>query len=97
MQSFKLDYRPFPPELHGKIRGITGVKPNGKTIVLIDSTLSETERKKTLKHELAHIVLGHFLDTEQRDVMELEAEAEAKADSMTEEELNGLLQWQITA
>lgn len=97
MQNFRLIYKPFPPEFHGQIGGVTGGKPGGRLTVLIDSTLSEAERKKTLKHELAHIALGHFLDTEQREVMELEAEADAKADSMTDAELNSLMQWQITA
>lgn len=95
MQNFRLIYKPFPPEFHGQLGGVTGGKPGGRLTVLIDSLLSEKEQKKTLKHELAHIALGHFSDTEERGVTELEAEADAKADSMTEEELETLLKWAI--
>lgn len=95
MQNFRLFYKPFPPEYHGIIKGATGGKPGGRLTILIDSLLSAAEQKKTLKHELAHIALGHFSDTEERGVTELEAEADAKAESMTEEELETLLKWAI--
>ena len=102
MQNFRLIYKPFPPEIHGQIGGITGGKPGGRLTVMIDSTLTEEEQKKTLKHELAHIALGHLEDDRAnranylKNVMELEAEADAKAGSMTEAEFNSLMQWQIT-
>lgn len=101
MQKFKIMYRPFPTELHGKIGGVTGGKPGGVLVVMIDNTLPEAEQKKTLKHELSHIVLGHLEDDRTdrknylKNVMELEAEADAKADSMTDEELNALLKLAI--
>ena len=94
MQNFRLKYKPFPPELHGQLAGITGGKPDGNLTVIIDSTLSEEEQKKTLKHELAHIALGHFQNTG-RDMMRLEEEADAKADRMTDTELEALMQWAI--
>jgi Zn-dependent peptidase ImmA (M78 family) len=58
--------------------------------VLIDSTLSEAEQKKTLKHELAHIILNHF-ELDDRDIEEIEAEADAKAAIMTDAEMEALV------
>lgn len=90
MQSFRIKYKPFPANIRGIIRGITGGEPGGMLTVLIDSTLSETEQRKTLKHELAHIVLNHF-ELDDRDIKEIEAEADAKAAIMTDAEMEALV------
>lgn len=90
MQNFRIRFKPFPPEVHGLIGGVTGGKPGGMLTVLIDSTLPEDEQKKTLKHELAHIFLNHF-DQDERDIEDIEAEADATAASMTDAEMERLL------
>lgn len=90
MQDFRIIYKPFPPEFHGQIGGVTGGKPGGRLTVLIDSLLSEKEQKKTLKHELAHIILNHF-ELDDRDIEEIEAEADAKAAIMTDAEMEALV------
>jgi len=90
MQNFRIKYKPFPADVHGIIGGVTGGKPGGMLTVLIDSTLSEAEQKKTLKHELAHIILNHF-ELDDRDIEEIEAEADAKAAIMTDAEMEALV------
>lgn len=90
MQKFRIRYKPFPAELHGEICGMVGGKPGGMLTVLIDSTLSDEEQKRTLKHELAHIFLEH-LNQEDRTYKDVEAEADAAAARMTDTELEALL------
>lgn len=95
MKQFKLQYIPFVEEIRGYVRGIARMDvKRGRYYIYIDSTLPQDQQKWTLKHELAHIYLGH-LDNPERDVEEVEAEADAKADTMTDEELNELLKWAI--
>lgn len=94
MQHYKLRYLQFPEELRGEIYGMT-LQENGKLTVFIDSSMTEAEQKKNLKHELAHIFLGHLEAVEQRPETELEAEAIAFSDYMTDEDLEALLKWAI--
>ena len=86
---YRIIYKAFPAALRGVVRGLTSLRGNLYT-VLIDALLDDPERKETLKHELAHIVLGHLLD-DQRSVEDLEREADAYAAAMTEEELQQLI------
>lgn len=94
MRHYKLRYKSFPEELRGEVYGAT-LQANGKLTVLIDKSMSATEQKKALMHELAHISLGHFEASEQRPATELEEEAIAVSDRMTDEELEALLKWAI--
>ena len=86
---YKIIYKPFPEPLRGIVRALTSLQGNLYTI-LIDALLDDSERKEAIKHELSHIVLGHFLD-DQRSVEELEAEADAHAAVMTDDELIRLM------
>lgn len=85
----KIIYKAFPEPLSGSVRGMTQLRGD-LYIVLVDALLDDSERKETLKHELSHIVLGHFLD-DQRSVEELEAEADSHAAVMTDDELIRLM------
>lgn len=101
MQSFRLYYWDFPDAMHNKVGAVT-VRQNDDLIVMIDSSQPEGTQNHFLRHELAHIALNHlsmqppgdasdydgFIDSES-----LEAEADAYADRMTEEELNQLMQY----
>lgn len=86
-------YKCFPDALKGSVRGFTSTR--GKSyIIMIDSDLGDPERKKTLKHELSHILLGHFEDQD-RSVDELEREAIDHAEAMTDDELDQLLRYAV--
>lgn len=107
MTPFSLKYVPFPEDLHGKIPGFTVVKGNDY-FILIDSNMPESEQTHILKHELAHIVLNHQeltkpveeINTFGDDMfgpgwLTREAEADAYADAMTDQEFQTLLSYQI--
>lgn len=88
MGKYKVIYKAFPDALRGVVRGLTSFRGD-LYIILIDACLSDSEREKTLKHELSHILLGHFID-DQKSVEEMEREADQHADMMTENEFNML-------
>lgn len=88
MERFRVVYKAFPDALRGIVRGFTSFR--GKMyVILIDACLSDSEREKTLKHELSHILLGHFID-ERKSVEEMEREADRYANVMTDDEFNML-------
>ena len=98
MMPFKVVYQVFPPGLHGIICGGVERRKNGY-IILIDSLLTDEEKDHTLRHELSHIILNHFEDVPEdadhgffcRSETQ-EAEAEEYANSMTDAELESLMQ-----
>lgn len=93
MKNFKLEYRPFPAEAQGVIFGF--ISSEGRVPrIMIDSTRDEQTQRKALRHEIAHLMLGH-VDNLGAALGELEAEADAAAANMTEAELEALLQWAI--
>ena len=107
MQRFKLERRPFPAELQGQIPGFT-FQCGEQCIVIIDSTAPEETQEKTLRHELAHLVLNHLEQT--KPIKEInsfgddmfgdgwidrEREADRYAEQMTAAELAELMQWAI--
>jgi Zn-dependent peptidase ImmA (M78 family) len=93
MKNFKLEYRPFPAEAQGVIFGF--ISSAGRVPrIMIDSTRDEQTQRKALRHELAHLMLGH-VDNLNADLGELEAEADAAAANMTEEDIKALLQWAL--
>ena len=93
MTKFKLYYRKFPDGAHGVIHGYARMK-EGYAVILIDSRLPEEQQKHTLRHELAHLWLNHFDDTD-IGIAAIEAEADRFADEMTQEEFQNLMQWAI--
>lgn len=93
MERYKLVYRPLPDSVKGTVCGMT-YRCSGKYLVLIDSDLEAVEREKTLKHELSHILLGHFIDNEKNQA-EKEREAEEHAEAMTNEEFSFLLDFAV--
>ena len=102
MKSFKLVYRAFTEFLKGKVPGFTAEGPDGKLTVMIDEDLTESETTHILRHELSHIVLGHFDDDRTKDkqsylenLMEIENEANQYADRMTDKEFADLMQYAI--
>ena len=64
----------FPPQIQGKVRGLTVAKKDGYTI-MIDSTRISLLQRRTLGHELAHIFLCHFDSSMKAPVGILEREA----------------------
>jgi Zn-dependent peptidase ImmA (M78 family) len=93
MQHFKLKYIPFPAEARGFVFGVingAGRVPR----IYIDSTQDAQTQRQALRHELAHLMLGH-IDNQEADLQTLEEEADAAAASMTEADLEALLQWAI--
>lgn len=107
MTPFFLKYVPFPKDLHGRVPGFT-VNQGNNFFILIDSTISENEQTRILKHEFAHIILKHLdqtkpvesIDTFEDDMfgpgwLTREAEADTYADAMTDQEFQTLLSYQI--
>lgn len=92
MSPFRLYIVKFPPE---SINGATqyDVK-KGSFLIAINADLTEDEKIRTLKHELSHILLGH-IDALDRDLREIENEADRYADLMTEDEFSDLMTYQI--
>ena len=100
MMPFKVIYEEFPAEA----QGIYGAVQKRKTgyLILINSLLTDEQKKSTLCHELAHIVLDHFAnipeDADQCFFCGLdtqEAEADQYAANMTETEFEALMQLAI--
>lgn len=88
MDHYKVVYQPFPAAVKGNVFGVTCYQ-SGRYVVLIDRDLDAIQREKTLRHELSHILLGHFTD-DQKSLEEMEREADQHADAMTDDEFNML-------
>lgn len=84
MKNFKLEYRPFPAEAQGVIFGFISSAGSVPRIV-IDNTQPEETQKKALRHELAHLVLGH--QNADKPIKDIEKEADALAATKTVEQL----------
>ena len=100
MDPFKLVYEAFPAPADA-LGGVTMCK-NGKYIIMINKIKPAEEQIRTIKHELSHILLGHFGDRRTKDdqtyldnLAEIEEEADRYADQMTDEELAQLMTCQI--
>ena len=112
MGKFKLVYAAFP-DLEQFRKYLPGDKCFGFAIydehgytILIDSSGTEEQRKSTLRHELAHLVLNHLEETKplfeinsSGDDMfgpgwiEREHEADKLAEEMSEEEFTRLMMY----
>ena len=95
MSPFNLIYISFPCPADA-IGGVTryDVK-TGRYTVAINNQTTDDDQIRTLKHELSHILLGHFLDDEDRDIREIEKEADDYADQMTDDEFSDLMTYQV--
>ena len=100
---FHVESIPFPEEVRDTVRGMTGKRKSGY-IILINEDLPHDQYKWTLKHELSHIILGHFDGDEDgetanaaylRNILEIETEANNRAAQMTDDELAELLKYHI--
>lgn len=59
MQTVIALYVEFPQEIKGQVFSAVRFY-NGQYQIFIDKDLSETDRILSLRHELGHIMLGHF-------------------------------------
>lgn len=95
MPRFNLYYVPFPEQIRGIIRGAVQCKQNSY-LVLIDSSLTDEQQSFSLKHELSHILLGHFdYDSESylANIEKVEAEANQYAEQMTDDEFQYIMSY----
>ena len=92
MQAFTLIYKPFPAECAGAVHGILSAA-GGRVRIVIDSNQDEQTQRHALRHELAHLALNHLDDARSiaRSIEEIEAEADAYADRMTDSEFAELM------
>ena len=90
MRPFELVYRPFPAEAGGVCSGVLR-ELRGRVVIMIDSSQDADTQAKALRHELAHLALGHLDDG--RPLKALEEEAEKYADQMSDEGFNDLMMW----
>lgn len=93
MKHFKLEYMPFPEEARGFVFGLISCAGRVPRII-IDSSQDERTQRQALRHELAHLMLGH-VDNLEADLATLEAEADTAADNMTDADMEALLAWAI--
>ena len=89
MKHFRTYYRPLPGGVKAAVRPC-----KDEYIILINSTLPEDQQRRELKHELAHIYLDHYAQ-HSKPIAAIEEEANAMADTMTDEVLLDLMQWQV--
>jgi hypothetical protein len=81
-----IKYIPFPAEIRGVVFGMI----YGSGNIAIDSSQPEETQQRALRHELAHLVLGHQ-DTD-KPIKAIEAEADALAATKTVEQLFNLVE-----
>ena len=80
-------YIPFPAEIRGVVFGMI----YGSGNIAIDSSQPEETQQRALRHELAHLALGHQQDTD-KPLRAIEAEADALAAAKTVEQLLNLVE-----
>jgi hypothetical protein len=68
--TYKVVYVDLPLAVHGAVT----LLDDGSHLIVINDTLEDAEKQKTLRHELEHIRLDHFHDP--RPIWEIEAEAD---------------------
>ena len=98
MNMIRLIYAGFPPPAD-KIGGVTILNPSGRVTIMINSIKPDEEQKRTLKHELAHIALGHLRDDRVKgsdfsyldDNPEIESDADRFADQINDDTLAELM------
>ncbi len=99
MSPFRLIYEAFPAAAD-MLDGVT-MYENGKYVIMINKIKSADEQTQAVKHELSHILLGHFdnrtkgADMYLKNLAEVEDEADRYADQMTDEELAYLMTYRI--
>lgn len=76
----KVYYKPFAVALRGIVRGVS----SADGAILIDSTLPAADQDHALRHELAHLVIGHH---DRGWGAAIETEADAMAAKFTADQL----------
>ena len=90
-KEYAISFLPFPKEIQGKLFGFIFQEiKKDRYEILIDNTRPRDQQKISLKHEFAHLLMNHFFQLD-KPIDEIEKEAEAKAQQMTDEELQVLL------
>ena len=90
---FRILYIPFPNEIKGLVGAGVEKESDDSYLILIDSDLSEQKQDFTLRHELAHVALGHLENGSGvfgRGWEQREKEADSTAEKMTVDELLSL-------
>lgn len=96
MKLIQILFCPFPEGAHNKLYGVTRLY-NGQYQILIDNLQPEERQQRTLRHEYAHMMLGHLKSTEPEpeypspEYDAREKAADDYADAMTEAEFSALL------
>lgn len=91
MSPFTLYYVDLPSDVGGAAGYDT---KNDRYIIAINNALTDDEEIRTLKHELVHILLNHHNQPD-RDLEEIEREADLYADQMTDKEFSELMTYQV--
>ena len=65
-------------ELPACCNGFVTEMPAGRFVICLNSQLPAEERDRVLRHELAHVRLGHF-DQDNMSIQEIEQEADLLA------------------
>lgn len=91
MSPFTVYYVKLPSDVGGAAGYDT---KNDRYIIAVNDELTEDEEIRTLKHELSHILLDHHNQFD-RDLEEIENEADRYADQMTDEEFSELMTYQV--
>lgn len=90
-KKYAIRFLPFPNDIQGQVFGcICHEVKKDIYAIMIDNTRPEDQQKISLKHEFAHLLMNHFFQLD-KPIDEIEKEAEAKAQQMTDEELQVLL------
>lgn len=80
------------------------VYESGRYVVMINKEKPYNEQQLTIKHELSHILLGHFQNERAKDEefylknyenLDIENDANRYADQMTDDEFSELMKYQI--
>lgn len=88
---FNIEYFPFPDDIHEIMAGMVWYDENIKRFcIAIDSRRSKEQQLFTLKHEYAHVMIGHLNDSS-KPTLAKEVEADYYANNMTESVFNILM------
>lgn len=73
---YKVLTAPFPDDIHGALKKLDG----DRYLIVINESMTKEEQDATVRHEYYHMTHNHFDDP--RPIAEIEAEAEAGADTI---------------
>ena len=91
MVLFDVLFAPFPDEAHNYARGLVDYDEEKKRFnIAVDTRQSEEQQLFTLKHEFAHIMVGHVFGSD-KPITIRESEADDYANKMTDSMFESLL------